>query len=210
MLETRWHLIRHAPVENPEGRIYGSSDKSANTSNANAFQLLAQRLPREGIAITSHLKRTQQTLDALISGGLEVSQQIIENRLGEQDFGDWTGKTYEEVRSLFGDAYDKFWITPAKEKPPNGENFIQVIDRVRECILDCTKKFKGRDVICISHGGVIRAALTIALKIEAERALSISVDNLSTTIIDYLHPCENFAGTWRVKCTNVPAIQEIF
>ena len=84
MLETRWHLIRHAPVDNPEGRIYGSSDKSANTSNANAFQLLAQRLPREGIAITSHLKRTQQTLDALISGGLEVSQQIIENRLGNK------------------------------------------------------------------------------------------------------------------------------
>ena len=139
-----------------------------------------------------------------------MSEQIIENRLGEQDFGDWTGKTYEEVRSIFGDAYDKFWITPAKAKPPNGENFIEVIDRVRECILDCTKKFKGRDVICISHGGVIRAALTTALEIEAEKALSISVDNLSTTIIDYLHPCENFAGAWRVKCTNVPAIQEIY
>ena len=119
MLETRWHLIRHAPVDNPDGRIYGASDKSANTSNARAFQVLAQRLPRKGIAITSHLKRTQQTLDALVSGGLEVSDKIIENRLGEQDFGDWTGKTYEEARSIFGDAYDKFWITPAKAKPPN-------------------------------------------------------------------------------------------
>ena len=208
MLETRWHLIRHAPVDNPEGRIYGASDKSANTSNANAFQKLAQRLPRKGIAITSHLRRTQQTLDALVSGGLEISEQIIENRLGEQDFGDWTGKTYEEVRSLFGDDYDKFWIAPAKEKPPNGENFIEVIDRVKECILECTQKFKGRDVICISHGGVIRAALTTALKIEAERALSFSVDNLSTTIIDYLHPCENFSGAWRVRCTNIPVLQE--
>ena len=208
MLETRWHLIRHAPVDNPEGRIYGASDKSANTSNANAFQKLAQRLPRKGIAITSHLRRTQQTLDALISSGLEISEQIIENRLGEQDFGDWTGKTYEEVRSLFGDDYDKFWIAPAKEKPPNGENFIEVIDRVKECILEYTQKFKGRDVICISHGGVIRAALTTALKIEAERALSFSVDNLSTTIIDYLHPCENFSGAWRVRCTNIPVIQE--
>lgn len=208
MLETRWHLIRHAPVDNPEGKIYGASDKSANTSNANAFQKLAQRLPRKGIAITSHLRRTQQTLDALVSSGLEISEQIVENRLGEQDFGDWTGKTYEEVRSLFGDDYDKFWVTPAKGKPPNGENFIEVIDRVKECILECTQKFKGRDVICISHGGVIRAALATALKIDAERALSISVDNLSTTIIDYLHPCENFSGLWRVRCTNIPAIQE--
>ena len=208
MLETRWYLIRHAPVDNPERRIYGASDKSANTSNTTAFQKLAQRLPRKGIAITSHLRRTQQTLDALVSSGLEISEQIIENRLGEQDFGDWTGKTYEELRFRFGDDYDKFWITPAKEKPPNGENFIEVIDRVKECILECTQKFKGRDVICISHGGVIRAALTTALKIEAERALSISVDNLSTTIIDYLHPCENFSGAWRVRCTNIPVIQE--
>ena len=208
MLETRWYLIRHAQVDNPERRIYGTSDKSANTSNTTAFQKLAQRLPRKGIAITSHLRRTQQTLDALVSSGLEISEQIIENRLGEQDFGDWTGKTYEEIRFLFGDDYDKFWITPAKEKPPNGENFIEVIDRVKECILECTQKFKGRDVICISHGGVIRAALTTALKIEAERALSISVDNLSTTIIDYLHPCENFSGAWRVRCTNIPTIQE--
>ena len=208
MLETRWYLIRHAPVDNPERRIYGASDKSANTSNTTAFQKLAQRLPRKGIAITSHLRRTQQTLDALVSSGLEISEQIIENRLGEQDFGDWTGKTYEEIRFLFGDDYDKFWITPAKEKPPNGENFTEVIDRVKECILECTQKFKGRDVICISHGGVIRAALTTALKIEAERALSISVDNLSTTIIDYLHPCENFSGAWRVRCTNIPTIQE--
>ena len=208
MFETRWYLIRHAPVDNPERRIYGASDKSANTSNTIAFQKLAQRLPRKGIAITSHLRRTQQTLDALVSSGLEISEQIIENRLGEQDFGDWTGKTYEEIRFLFGDDYDKFWITPAKEKPPNGENFIEVIDRVKECILECTQKFKGRDVICISHGGVIRAALTAALEIEAERALSISVDNLSTTIIDYLHPCENFSGAWRVRCTNIPTIQE--
>ena len=208
MLETRWYLIRHAPVDNPERRIYGASDKSANTSNTTAFQKLAQRLPRKGIAITSHLRRTQQTLDALVSSGLEISEQIIENRLGEQDFGDWTGKTYEEIRFLFGDDYDKFWITPAKEKPPNGESFIEVIDRVKECILECTQKFKGRDVICISHGGVIRAALTTALKIEAERALSISVDNLSTTIIDYLHPCENFSGAWRVRCTNIPTIQQ--
>ena len=208
MLETRWYLIRHAPVDNPERRIYGASDKSANTSDTTAFQKLAQRLPRKGIAITSHLRRTQQTLDALVSSGLEISEQIIENRLGEQDFGDWTGKTYEEIRFLFGDDYDKFWITPAKEKPPNGENFTEVIDRVKECILECTQKFKGRDVICISHGGVIRAALTTALKIEAERALSISVDNLSTTIIDYLHPYENFSGAWRVRCTNIPTIQE--
>ena len=206
MLETRWHLVRHAPVNNPEGRIYGSSDRPADISDTTAFQILANKLPTNSIAITSHLKRTQQTLNALIKGGLKIADRIIENRLGEQDFGDWTGKTYDEVQSLFGDTYNKFWITPAKECPPNGESFIQLIERVQICISEFNHKFRGKDIICISHGGVIRAALTIALQLEAENALSVSTDNLSTTIIDYLHPYDNFSGAWRVRATNIPAI----
>ena len=205
MTTTRWWWVRHAPSAGLPGIIHGQDDVDADLTDLPAIEARIRKLPKGAIWLTSGLPRTVQTAEAL--GGIKC--RAVPG-LMEQDFGDWTGKTYEEVRSLFGDAYDKFWITPAKEKPPNGENFIQVIDRVRECILDCTKKFKGRDVICISHGGVIRAALTIALKIEAERALSISVDNLSTTIIDYLHPCETFAGAWRVKCTNVPAIQETY
>ena len=52
MLETRWHIVRHAPVDNPEGRIYGASDKPANTSDITAFQALARPLPTGAVSVT--------------------------------------------------------------------------------------------------------------------------------------------------------------
>ena len=63
MLETRWHLIRHAPVDNLEG---GYMARLIN-QQIPPMQMLFSYLLKdylEGIAITSYLKGTQQTLDA--------------------------------------------------------------------------------------------------------------------------------------------------
>ena len=206
MLETRWHIIRHAPVENPEGKIYGTLDKSADTSDSAAFRSLASRLPQNSVSVVSHLKRTKQTLNALVNAGLKTENPIVESRLAEQDFGDWTGKTYDEAKALYGNQYNRFWLAPVAEKPPNGESFLNVIDRVKFCIAELNTKFKGQDVICIAHGGSIRAALSIALNLKAESAISFATDNLSITLIDYLHPETGFSGGWRVRGVNIPPI----
>ena len=204
MLETRWHIIRHAPVENPDGKIYGTLDKCANTSNSATFRSLVRKLPQNSVSVVSHLKRTQQTLNALVIAGLETQNPIVESRLAEQDFGDWTGKTYDEARSLYGNEYNRFWLAPVTEKPPNGESFLEVIDRVKFCLTELNTKFKGRNVICIAHGGSIRAALSIALNLSAESAISFATDNLSITLLDYLHPETGFLGGWRVRGVNIP------
>lgn len=204
MLETRWHIIRHAPVENPEGKIYGNCDKHANTSDSVAFRSLVGKLPQNSVSVVSHLKRTQQTLDALVSAGLQTQNPIVESRLDEQDFGDWTGKTYDEAKSLYASQYSRFWLAPATEKPPNGESFLDVINRVQSCLTELTTKFKGQNVICIAHGGSIRAALSIALNLRAEAAISFATDNLSITLLDYLHPEIGFLGGWRVRGVNIP------
>ena len=62
MLETRWYFIRHAPVDNPEGRIYGASNPPANVSDLRSFEILAQRLPVNAVSFISNLLLTLQTL----------------------------------------------------------------------------------------------------------------------------------------------------
>ena len=104
MLETRWYFIRHAPVDNPEGRIYGASNPPANVSNLRSFEILAQRLPVNAVSVTSHLLRTHQTLESIENSGLKTQNPIIDKRLGEQDFSDWVGKTYDEAQTIFGGA----------------------------------------------------------------------------------------------------------
>ena len=188
MLETRWYFVRHAPVDNPEGRIYGASNPSANVSDFGSFEILAQRLPINAVSVTSHLLRTHQTLESIENSGLKIQKPIIDERLGEQDFGDWVGKTYDEAQKLFGDTYNQFWLAPVSEKPPNGESFLEVIERVQTCVRELTLKFKGKDIVCVAHGGSIRAALALALGLNGDQAISFSIDNLSTTVIDYIHP----------------------
>ena len=206
MLETRWYFIRHAPVDNPEGRIYGASNPPANVSDLRSFEILAQRLPVNAVSVTSHLLRTHQTLGSIENSGLKIKRSFTDKRLGEQDFGDWVGKTYDEAQKLFGDSYNQFWLAPVTEKPPNGESFLEVLARVQNCVKELTLKFKGEDIICVAHGGSIRAALALALGLNGDQAISFSIDNLSTTLIDYIHPEKDFAGGWRVRGTNLPAL----
>ena len=206
MLETRWYFVRHAPVDNPEGRIYGASNPSANISDFGSFEILAQRLPINAVSVTSHLLRTHQTLESIENSGLKIQKPIIDERLGEQDFGDWVGKTYDEAQKLFGDTYNQFWLAPVSEKPPNGESFLEVIERVQTCVRELTLKFNGKDIVCVAHGGSIRAALALALGLNGDQAISFSIDNLSTTVIDYIHPENWFHGGWRVRGTNLHSV----
>ncbi len=205
MLETRWHIVRHAPVDNPEGRIYGISDKPADTSNRAAFEALARALPADAVTVTSHLQRTQQTLAAIRSAGLTLPEPVVDARLAEQDFGDWVGLTYAEARARYGDSYDRFWLAPVTERAPNGESFVDLLARVRAAITGLTERFAGRDIVCVAHGGTIRAAVAIALDIPPEAAIRFATDNLSTTLIDRLHPEAGFDGGWRLRGTNIPA-----
>ena len=123
----------------------------------------------------------------------------------EQDFGDGVGLTSEEVRKEYGDAYKRFWLSPVSERPPNGESFQDLLARTRASIKTLTEQFAGRDIVCVAHGGTIRAALAIALGIDPAKTIPFAIDNLSTTMIDWLHPEPGFEGGWQVRCTNVPA-----
>ena len=205
---TRWWWIRHAPVVGFEGRFYGGSDVDCDTSNRVDFKKLAERLPKEAIWLTSHLERTHKTARALYDNGLLYDQRIEEPNIGEQKYGAWEGLTYaelnkEQLRAAGGSPWHKFWMTPANHKAPgDSESFLDVMARVSKVVKRITKLYSGRDIIAIGHGGVIRAALANALEIPPDKALAISVENLSTTRLDHVTG-PGIGGDWRVVFVNM-------
>ena len=54
----------------------------------------------------------------------------------------------------------------------------------------------GNDVVVVSHGGAIRAAVAHAMAIDADRALHLSIYNLSLTCL------ERLPEGWRVVSVN--------
>ena len=203
---TRWWWVRHAPVTSEGGRIYGAGDPPADVSDVESFSGLARLLPRDAVWVTSHLQRTHQTMAAVGVAGYplpEVGTQGVEIDLGEQSFGDLQGRPRHEIFATVEFQRHRFWLTAPEVAPPGGESFQDLLGRVTPVVERLTHEYARRDVICVAHGGTIRAALAHALDIPAAKALHFQIDNLSVTRIDH-HPAEeNWPDpAWQVVMVN--------
>jgi alpha-ribazole phosphatase len=183
--ETNLWMIRHAPVDGPRGIIHGP-DAPADTSDAAAFATLKAKLPPNAFAVCSPARRTWETAIAL---GLDP---VKEADFREQDFGAWTGRRHNDLVAELGDAYRDFWKSPASNRPPGGESFVDQILRATEGLA----ALPAGDVVLVVHSGTIRAALAIALDLKPDGALRFVIDPLSLTRIDRLE------GGWRVVAVN--------
>ena len=203
-LTTRWWWVRHAPVESG-GVIYGQDDLPANCSDTAKFRALSGLLPEAAVWLTSNLQRTHQTAAGILAhrtlpdGDPEL---IAEPDLAEQHLGDWQGMTHEALRAQRGDEVHRFWMAPAHEAPPNGESFVDLVERVAPVIERRSREHAGADIIAVTHGGTIRAAIGHALGIEPERALSFSVENLSVTRLEHIASPDGAPALWRVSQVN--------
>ena len=200
---TRWWWIRHAPVPTGRNIVYGQMDLNADCCDDDAFKGLAQTLPSGAILLTSDLKRTIQTADAIRDAGLDLPQPIIEPDLREQDFGDWQGMTHDAFTALRKAMPHRHWRVPALIQPPNGENFVNLIDRVTPVIQRLSEEFSGRDIIAVTHGGTIRAALSLALRLDPETALAFATQNLGITRLDLITDRADGVA-WRISAVNQP------
>ena len=176
MTTTRWWWVRHAPSAGLPGIIHGQDDVDADLTDLPAIKARIRKLPKGAIWLTSGLPRTVQTAEAL--GGINC--RAVPG-LMEQDFGDWNGKSWGDLR---GELSRKFWLNFATESPPGGESFVKMMERVAHTIEELSSEYEGQNIIAVAHAGTIRAALTIALNLFAKSALTFQLDNLSITEIE--------------------------
>lgn len=200
---TRWWWIRHAPVVDDGGRLYGQRDMPADTSDGAAFRALATGLPEGAVWITTHLQRTKQTAHAIRAAGLDAGEPAVETDLVEQGFGEWQG----QLRSaLFADQFrfPGFWRPPIWEAPPGGESFADLAKRVTAAVTRLTTAHAGRDIIAITHGGTIRAAVALALDLPLDRAHGLVFENLGVTRVEHFADPETGRVVWRTPHINLP------
>ena len=89
------------------------------------FAALKAKLPPNAFAVCSPARRTWETAIAL---GLHP---VKDAAFREQDFGAWTGRRHNDLVAELGDAYRDFWKSPASNRPPGGESFVDQIERAK-------------------------------------------------------------------------------
>jgi broad specificity phosphatase PhoE len=193
-------LIRHALVH-PDALnfLYGTNDvavcDTTMTAEAHRYAALAERLPTPARLIVTPLSRTQHTARALFAAGYPAQAWDIEPAFVEQNFGDWQGTPIHEFANRPPAERHPFWPIAAAEIPPGGESFADMIERVGVA-MDRLTYSGDKHIIIISHGGAIRAACAHALQLNPHQALSLSVENISLTRLDY-NGCD-----WRLVSLN--------
>ena len=202
---TRWWWVRHAPVTTDGGRLYGQRDMPADLTDKAAFAALAEGLPRGAVWVTSHLQRATQTAESIFAAGMARSAAAVEPDLAEQGFGEWQGRLRDE---LFAEdlAWPGYWRPPVEEAPPGGESFRDVFARVSPVVERLSARHGGRDIVAVTHGGTIRAALVQALGLDPESAIRLAVGNLSVTRIHHIAEAPGGQGrvAWQVPGINLP------
>lgn len=200
-MQTNFWLIRHALVaENERARLYGVMDvplcPDTLVAQVPQYTALAARLPRPAVWACTPLSRTRRTAEALFAAGYPEQHLTVLPGLIEQNLGDYQGLVHADLPARLTAPAHPFWPLSAEERPPQGESMADVVLRVGRTMDALATEHAGHDVVIVSHGGAIRAAVAHAMRVDAERALHFSIHNISLTRL------ERLPEGWRVVCVN--------
>ena len=155
------HLIRHGAIdETLSGKYIGTTDPPLSDKGKLALKKLAftHAYPQPPVVFSSPLKRCTQTCAVLFP---ERKPLVIAD-LSECNFGEWEGKTAEELKD--SEDFQKWLAGDNSVKPPRGESnadFVRRICKMFESIVEGLMKTGSTECAVVTHGGVIMTLLAV-------------------------------------------------
>ncbi|MGE5681579.1 MAG: histidine phosphatase family protein [Bacillota bacterium] len=178
---TTFYLIRHGNTT--AGSKISGRDRGYHLSENGQQQAknLGERLAnvKFDAIYCSPMERTMETAKA-VAEKHNLEPQVLE-KIIEVDFGDWTGKTFDELEK--DQKWKLFHIFRSGTRAPNGEHMIEIqmrmvteIERLRQLHPDGT-------VAIVSHGDPIRTAIVYYAGMPMDFMLRLNISTASVSII---------------------------
>lgn len=153
-------LLRHGMTADNERAAYiGWSNPALSKTGRIEVEEIKEKLTTDiQHVFSSDLKRCLETAEILYP-----NHQLKEMQgLREINFGDWEGKTYEQLKHL---ASYRFWLDQMYEGGPDGgETFATFTSRVQQAFEEIKKQMLAaslHNVAIVAHGGVLRYLLSV-------------------------------------------------
>lgn len=183
---TRLLLLRHGEVEAPYQRVFGGRiDMGLSPVGHEQARRLAEHLrtvPFDAVYV-SPLQRAQQTVAPLAA--TNGHQPVTLDSLREVDFGAWTGRSWEQVRSEFGMS-PFHWLRELDRNAIPGAEPIAAFRARGAAVLERTlRDHEGATVALVCHGGVVRLLLALLLDLPLPKMTAFEVDYASVTVVDH-------------------------
>jgi broad specificity phosphatase PhoE len=177
-------LVRHAATEHNERQLLvGSSDVAADTTALEEIEQTDTLLTRYDIATwyCSPMLRTRQTADRLQMMQARLGPPLVDDRLREIDFGRWELQSFSEVAAKEPDLVAG-WTGQKTFTFPEGEAVADFTLRVQDMLHTIYQQLGN--CLLVTHGGVIRTMICLALGIPVENYLLFKVAPGSLTHLE--------------------------
>jgi len=191
------YIIRHGETDcNLNGIVQGCGiDSELNQKGFHQSKLFYEQYRHEkfDLVISSHLKRSIQTVQNFISEGIP---HIRDQRIREISWGEHEGKSGEpELMEKYFQIL-KHWSTGNYHaRPVNGESAEELQDRIGLFLNELTNRAESKILIC-THGRTLRAMMCLIQNLPISRMEDIHQQNTG------LYKCRYIHGNWDLLETN--------
>lgn len=177
-------LLRHGQIQTDDGekRFIGQIDlplSEAGSDQARHWQSVLSGIPL-GAIVASDLLRCLETA-RIIAGDdkkIETDAALREIRLGR-----WEGERVRDIKHRWPEAYRQRGLDMAGFRPPEGECFLDLQQRVVP-VFEAAVDRVDNPVLIITHAGVIRMILCHVLGMPVENLFRLAIGYGAMTLID--------------------------
>jgi alpha-ribazole phosphatase len=179
-------LIRHGETDwNLKGKIQGSSDIELNDTGIKQAEELSNKVLEESYKfskIYSSSQRRAVNTAEILRRVINVDYISIEG-LEEINLGEWEGLSWAEVKEKYPTGYEEWYINRRYTKPPKGESYQEMLQRVLTAIRKIINE-NYDDVVIVTHSAVIMCIQCYITNTPFDEMMKFKTDNTSITEID--------------------------
>lgn len=179
---TTFLLIRHAMLDAVGNVVAGRRPgEHLNETGRGQVAELCDFVARWEVrrVYTSPLERARETAGP-IAERFSLTPVVAEE-LSELDFGAWTGRTFQELGS--DPQWALFNSYRSGTRVPGGELMLETQARIVRFMLRLRDEHRDQTVALVSHGDVIRAALTFHLGMPLDLFGRVEVSPASVSVL---------------------------
>ena len=183
-MTTTLHLVRHGSHGRLDhmlcGRMAGVNLSEAGLAEVRAA---AGRLKREAPAAiySSPLERCRESAGVLAEAfGLPVQ---VDDGLIELDFGDWTGKPFDELHA--DPRWEPWNSRRTQTRPPGGESLGEAQMRAVRTVESIRLRHEEQAVVLVTHSDVVKALAChwLGLNLDFYSRFEVSPASLTTAVV---------------------------
>jgi broad specificity phosphatase PhoE len=195
-------LARHGETDwTREKRWQGHADPPLNERGREQARALAEKLADVQLdaIYSSDLLRASQTA-TIVADGRAIDVRL-DPELRENDFGDWTGLTRDEVERRFPGG--SLLRRSGRKGWGGGESYEEMADRIIRAVDRIAATHPGERVLVVTHNGPIRAVHAhvsgVAYAEYRQSAKSIKKGSLSAVRLE--------EGVWTAVASGIPGLE---